>query len=275
MTHTNDDEETGEMLQPATALSADVPSASVPPTITASAETTNSDDGPDHNDDTQYESASEEDPMSAPVLAFSDHRARHVLEEKTDKDLLFEIRDGDERALDEIIRRKTGPLLQVAYRIVGDMEEARDIVQVTFFRLWENRDKFDARWSPNTWIYRICSNLAIDYLRSRRSKERKREPVRLYMRDLAASSSRHELESLHESEVMSIFHELAGELTEKQRLVFIMRELEDRPSKEVAEVVGCRESTVRNHLFNARKVLRVALLERYPEYARSHAEERS
>lgn len=214
----------------------------------------------------------EDDPMSAPVLAFSDRRARHALEEKTDKELLFAIRDDDERALDEIIRRKTGPLLQVAYRIIGDMEEARDIVQVTFFRLWENRDRFDARWSPNTWIYRICSNLAIDYLRSRRSKERKRDPVRLHMRDLAASSSRHEFESLHESEVMGIFHELADELTEKQRVVFIMREIEDRPSKEVADVVGCRESTVRNHLFNARKILRKALIERYPEYAREHAE---
>lgn len=208
--------------------------------------------------------------MSAPVLAFSEHRARHALAEKSDKDLLFEIRDNDERALDEIIRRKTGPLLQVAYRIIGDMEEARDIVQVTFFRLWENRDRFDARWSPNTWIYRICSNLAIDYLRSRRSKERKTEPVRLHMRDLAASSVRHELEGMHENEVMAIFYELADELTEKQRLVFILREIEDRPSKEVAEVVGCRESTVRNHLFNARKVLRTALIERYPEYARHH-----
>ena len=49
---------------------------------------------------------------------------------------------------------------------IGDAlrEEARDVVQVTFLRLWENRRKFDDRWSPNTWIYRIATNLAIDVL---------------------------------------------------------------------------------------------------------------
>jgi RNA polymerase sigma-70 factor (ECF subfamily) len=66
---------------------------------------------------------------------------------------------------------------------------------------------------------------------------------------------------------MGIFHELAAELTEKQRAVFLLREVEGMSSQEVADVVGCRESTVRNHLFNARKILRRELVARYPEYA--------
>jgi RNA polymerase sigma-70 factor (ECF subfamily) len=206
-------------------------------------------------------------------LAYSAARHRASWTERSDRDLLQGIRTGDEMALDELIVRKTGPLLQLAFRILGDREEARDVVQVAFFRVWENRERFDDRWSPNTWIYRIVNNLAIDHLRSRQSRERQVEPVRRHLRQVADSHSRRRFSSLGESEVMDIFRELAGELTEKQRSVFILRELEGLSSQEVAEVLGCRESTVRNHLFNARRVLRRSLLERYPEYAGAYADE--
>lgn len=209
----------------------------------------------------------DDDAMSL-TLAYSASRHRETLVERTDRELLWAIRDqGDEAALDALIARKTGPLIQLAYRMVGDLEEARDIVQVTFFRLWEHRDRFDDRWSPNTWIYRICSNLSIDHIRARKSRDRLAEPVRLHLRDLAVGNADSDLSSLEETEVLTIFQELAGDLTEKQRMVFLLREVEDRSSKEVAEIVGCRESTVRNHLFNARKLLRKAVVKRYPEYA--------
>lgn len=205
-----------------------------------------------------------------PHLAYSRSEHRQRLAEASDRELLFALQEGDESALDELVERKTGPLLQLAYRILGDSEDARDVVQVTFFRLWENRDRFDRRWSPNTWIYRIATNLAIDQLRSRQSRKRYYEPYRLHLQDAADSRSARDLTGLGESEVMGIFHELAAELTEKQRTIFLLREVEGLPSKDVAEISGCRESTVRNHLFNARKILRRALLERYPEYAQAH-----
>src|SRR5690349_11002910 len=105
-------------------------------------------------------------------LVVSNRAVRPCWQELTDRDLLVEVRDGSEAALNELIGRKTRPLLQLAQRILGDAEEARDVVQVTFFKVWENRRKFDDRWSPNTWIYRIASNLAIDHLRARRSREK-------------------------------------------------------------------------------------------------------
>ena len=204
---------------------------------------------------------------SGPTLAYSrtEHRAR--LRAATDKELLLALRDGEEQALDELMQRKTNPLLKLVYRILNDAEEARDVVQVTFFRLWEKRDRFDQRWSPNTWIYRIATNLAIDQLRSRRSRQKNLEPIRLHQQDAFSLRSRRDRAQVHEHEVMAIFHELAGELTDKQRSVFLLREVEGMASKEVAQIVGCRESTVRNHLFNARKILRRELIERYPEYA--------
>ncbi len=71
--------------------------------------------------------------------------------------------------------------------------------------------------------------------------------------------------------MVRILRELAAGLTERQRLVFLLRELEGLSSREVAEILGCRASTVRNHLFTARKHLREELKRRYPEYAREEA----
>lgn len=208
-----------------------------------------------------------------PELAYSANRHRQELTEASDKELLLAMQDDDELALDELIGRKTGPLVQLAYRILGDYEEARDVVQVTLFRVWENREKFNPRWSPNTWIYRIANNLAIDHLRSRKSREKTHEPVRQHLRQVADSRDRRSLTELHDDEVMEIFQELAAELTEKQRMVFMLREIEGLSSKEVGEALGCRESTVRNHLFNARKLLRREVVRRYPEYAPADAGE--
>jgi RNA polymerase sigma-70 factor (ECF subfamily) len=221
-----------------------------------------------------------DDDRSAPVyrgemieLVYSRRQSRQSppWAEVSDRDLLFALREGDEAALNELIGRKTKPLLQLVTRILGDLEEARDVVQVTFFKVWENRAKFDERWSPNTWIYRIASNLAIDHLRSRRSRERSQEPVRQHLRQVADGRAHRDLSRLQQGEVAAIFRELAGSLSEKQRMVFLMREVEGLSSPEVAAILGCRESTVRNHLFNARKYLRGELLRRYPEYAANFA----
>ncbi len=209
--------------------------------------------------------------MTMLELVYSATRHRVSWAERSDRDLLLAVREGDEAALNELIGRKTKPLIQLVQRILGDSEEARDVVQVTFFKVWENRQKFDERWSPNTWIYRIASNLAIDHLRSRRSRERSHEPVRQHLRQVADASSSRDLAGLQHSEVAAIFRELSTGLSEKQRMVFLLREMEGLSSPEVAGILGCRESTVRNHLFNARKYLRRELLKRYPEYAAGFA----
>jgi RNA polymerase sigma-70 factor (ECF subfamily) len=195
--------------------------------------------------------------------------------EVSDRDLLVAMREDDEAALNELIKRKTKPLLQLCHRILGDVDEGRDVVQVTFFKVWENRQRFDGRWSPNTWIYRIASNLAIDHLRSRRSRERCEEPVRQYLLQVADSRATRDLSSLQQTEVGAIFRELSAGLSEKQRVAFLLHELEGLSSPEVAEILDCRESTVRNHLFNARKYLRREVLKRYPEYAGTFSRETS
>lgn len=205
--------------------------------------------------------------MTMLELVYSATRHRISWADRSDRELLLAVRDSDEGALDELIGRKTKPLIQLVQRILGDVEEARDVVQVTFFKVWENRKKFDERWSPNTWIYRIASNLAIDHLRSRKSRERSTEPVKQHLLHLADANAGRDLSGLQQSEVAAIFRDLSAGLSDKQRMVFLLREMEGLSSPEVAGILGCRESTVRNHLFNARKYLRRELVRRYPEYA--------
>ena len=202
--------------------------------------------------------------MTVARLVYSQREERERWSAATDLELLEGLRADSEPALDELVRRKTPALLQVASRILGDLEEARDVVQVAFLRAWEHRARYDPRWSPNTWIYRIVTNLAIDHLRSRKSRERHHEPYRKQLRQVEGARGFAELQ---QREVDAIFSELAGELSEKQRLAFLLREVEGLSSPEVAAVLDCRESTVRNHLFNARKVLQREIRRRYPEYA--------
>ncbi len=212
--------------------------------------------------------ASAVQPMAVPSLIYSSRRQQDAGNEVSDLELLKAVQQDDEAALDQLIERKTAPLLQLAHRIVGDREEARDIVQVAFLRVWEKRRRFKDRWSPNTWLYRITTNLAIDHLRFRKSRQRRVEPVRWHLRRLADSRNRVELSSLQQREVTAIFQSLASCLSERQRLVFVLRGVEGLDSREVAEILGCTTSTVRNHLFAARKKLRRELALRYPEYAR-------
>ncbi|HEX3555475.1 MAG TPA: RNA polymerase sigma factor [Thermoanaerobaculia bacterium] len=194
--------------------------------------------------------------------------ARAPWAEATDRDLLMAVREGDESALNELVSRKTRPLLQLCQRILGgDLEEARDVVQVTFFKVWENRRKFDTRWAPNTWMYRIASNLAIDHLRSRKTRERSQEPVRQHLLQVADGRAQRDLSRMQQTEIASVFRELSTALSEKQRMVFVLHEIEGLSSAEVAKIIDSRESTVRNHLFNARKILRQEVRRRFPEYA--------
>ena len=202
-----------------------------------------------------------------PHLVYSRAEERARWSEADDRELLAALRDDQEAAFDALIERKAEGLTRHAVRMVGDAEEARDIVQLTFLRVWLHRRRYSARWSPNTWLYRIATNLAIDHLRSRRGRDAQREPFRSHLHAVVESRRNAALAELDRTDVANVLAELAGGLSERQRAAFLLREMEGLSSPEVARVLGCTESTVRNHLFTARKHLRRELLRRFPEYA--------
>ncbi len=184
----------------------------------------------------------------------------------SDRELLSATSRGDRDAFTELVDRKTEPLVYLAFRIVGDREEAKDLVQLAFLRAWEHRERYNPRWAANTWLYRITTNLGIDYIRARTTRQRKTEPVRYHLRAVHARAEGG-FESVMAAETLSILRDLASDLSARQRKAFWLREVEGLSSKEVAEVLECSESTVRNHLFSARVKLRRELTRRFPEYA--------
>lgn len=130
-------------------------------------------------------------------------------------------------------------------------------------KAWENLAKYDPAWSFSTWLYRITTNLAIDTLRARTSRERTHVAhLRLVGESVGPTAPR----ALSEQEVQRIFGELARVLTPTQRAAFVLREVEGLSTAETAQALGCSEATVRNHIFQARAALRRELAARYPEY---------
>gem|GEM_PF-391975 len=183
--------------------------------------------------------------------------------EHDDRQLAALARGGDEPAFALLVHRHQAGVRRCAARILGDDEEARDIAQLAFVRAWENLAKYDVAWAFSTWVYRIASNLAIDVLRSRDSRDRTHAAhLRLVGESVDPSAPR----DLAEGEVKRIFAELASCLTPHQRAAFVLREVEGLATAEVAEALGCSEATVRNHVFQARATLRKELAARYPEY---------
>lgn len=186
-----------------------------------------------------------------------------VSEPRDDRDLVGAALGGDESAFAELVRRHQAGVRRCAARILLDAEEARDIAQLAFIRAWENLARYDPTWSFSTWLYRIASNLAIDTLRSRESRDRTHAG---HLRLVGDAVEPIALGLLSEHEVSRIFDELAAALPPMQRAAFVLREVQGVPTAEVAAALECTEATVRNHVFQARQALRRELARRYPEY---------
>lgn len=172
---------------------------------------------------------------------------------------------GDEDAFAALVKRHSGGLHRAVARILCDDAEAWDVVQMAFVRAWERLDRYDSRWSFATWLYRIGTNLAIDLIRARSSRERAHQ-AGMEHRLRVVGESAPTSAATDEREVDRILRQLVGVLTPQQRAAFVLREVEGLDTAEVAEALGCTTTTVRNHIFQARKLLRREMEQRFPEY---------
>ncbi len=172
---------------------------------------------------------------------------------------------GDARAFDDLVLLKREQVVRTAYQVTGDLEDARDVAQRVFLRLWKILDRFDPRRRFDTWVYRITVNAAIDHLRSRGAR-----PVLQPLPDdpsglEAVAEAPGAERAVDLAELQRIFMRLASRLAPKQRAAFVLREMEGRDTAEVARIMNVRESTVRNHLLQARRILRAGLEKEYPD----------
>ncbi len=185
-------------------------------------------------------------------------------EERDDRALVEASRQGDSSAFEELVSRKSGKVYGLCYRVIGNAEDAKDISQLVFIKLWENLEKYDPAFAFDTWLYRMVTNIAIDFMRSRNSREATANST---LRLIKTEEEANQGKALQHKEIEAVFHDVSAALSPRQKTVFVMNQMEDLQLAEIARILGSSESTVRNHLFNARKTMQRELRRRYPEYA--------
>jgi RNA polymerase sigma-70 factor (ECF subfamily) len=183
--------------------------------------------------------------------------------DQDDLELIRAAAAGDRRAFDELIRLKRERVVRAAYQITGDLEDALDVAQSVFLKLWRGLERFDPRRRFDTWVYRITVNAAIDMLRSRGPRGAM-QPLPEDPAELGQAAGLDQEERLDRRRLQQAFLRLAARLAPRQRAVFVLREIEGLATSEIAEVLGVTESTVRNHLLHARRALRTGLERDYP-----------
>ncbi len=182
---------------------------------------------------------------------------------RDEAELIREAARGDAGAFEELVLLKRERVVRTAYQITGDLEDARDVAQWVFVRLWKVLRRFDPGRRFDTWLYRITVNAAIDLLREkgpRGALQPLPEDASALAADRAPSAER----AVDLKELQRAFLRLASRLAPKQRAAFVLREIEGLSTEEVARALDVRESTVRNHLLQARRLLRDGLEREYP-----------
>jgi len=177
---------------------------------------------------------------------------------QTEKILLDQAREGQERAFTQLVEAHSERAIALAWRLVGHREDAEEIAQEAFLRLYHALATFRGESSVATWLYRTVSRLAIDHLRREqlkkrlfffRSNEASERPDPL--ETAADPSTNSPLDRLLAKEVANRMQLVLNQLPPQQKAVFVLRHLEELSLKEIAETLNLEEGTVKAHLHRA------------------------
>jgi RNA polymerase sigma-70 factor, ECF subfamily len=174
--------------------------------------------------------------------------------------LVAAAKDGDRAAFDELVRMTYVETYTLAYRLTGDEEDARDVVQEAYLRAYRGLDRFRGDAQFSTWLYRITANCAATHL-GRRNRHRHDEL------DEATGGVDHHPD--HDPELRADADDLRGRLRgaldalpPKLRAVVVLRDVYDLPHETIAAELGISESAAKVRLHRARNKLRDQLFPR-------------
>ena len=176
------------------------------------------------------------------------------ISQANETELVTRAQNGDRNAFSELVRTHAQGVLNVIYRMCGDMQVAEDAAQETFIQAWLRLPSYRPRASLRNWLYRIAVNMAIDMLR----KEKRILPGAV--EDLNLTDSRPGPEALAaSSERTKMVQEAVLALPEASRAVLVLREYEGLSYQEIADALDIPVGTVMSRLNYARKLLREKL----------------
>ena len=186
----------------------------------------------------------------------------------TDSDVIREAQRGNRAAFDELVYRYDKQVLSIAARYVNQAEDAKDIYQEVFLRVYRGLKKFQARSEFSTWLYRITTNVCFTH-GARRKKHAHRMQDNEYgdndMEDhgtLGVSGQTSDQHTLN-MEISSRVQQALSTLSAQQKLVFTLKHYEGYKLREIAVMTDISEGTVKKHLFIATQRLRDQLKDLY------------
>jgi RNA polymerase sigma-70 factor (ECF subfamily) len=163
---------------------------------------------------------------------------------------------GDKEAFRWLVQTYQRLVFSLSLKMLCDEEEAKDIVQETFIRVWQNIGSYDPERPFVTWLYTIASRLCLDRLKGMKRLLPLPEDESLLRRFATNIDSSRTIEN---REWMAVVRMLAEGLSTKQRLVFTLCHLEELSSEEVEEITGMDAKQVKSNLYVARQTIRKQL----------------
>lgn len=181
--------------------------------------------------------------------------------------LMVRVRDTDDRgAFEELVERFQHRLVGIMHHLVGNREEAEDLAQEVFLRVYRTRQKYSPSAKFSTWLFTIANNLALNSLR-----DHKRKPtVSLAVRDsgplgprpqeqLAVDTATPPGHNLQQSEIADVIRRALDDLNDRQKMAVVLNKFEDMGYAEIADVMGLTPKAVKSLLSRARQRLREVL----------------
>jgi RNA polymerase sigma-70 factor (ECF subfamily) len=178
---------------------------------------------------------------------------------------------GDEAAFEQLVRRHYAQIHRWALARTGDRDDADDVTQEVLMRLNRHLSSFDGRSRFTTWLYQVTSSAAADL--HRKQARRERLAVRVGREPAPTSHDpREEHDAADEKRVSGLVRTFLEELSERQREIFDLCDLQGFGPAEVSAMLKLEPVTVRSHLFRARKAIREKILESSPELVEGYGD---
>ena len=169
----------------------------------------------------------------------------------SDQHIIAKAITGDGPAFRQLVERHQGFVYRLACRFVGTVGDAEDITQEAFIRLWKNLHRYKPEIKVTTWLYKIVTNLCLDFLKSRDNRSSKRM-TDIYEHSEIPSNSTTDQPILTEELLLAV-ERLTAELGPKQKAVFILRDLEEVEVGEIAQILSMDAGQVKSNLYYARR----------------------
>lgn len=176
----------------------------------------------------------------------------------TDEDIVDRIVNGEQHLFEQLMRKYNQRMYRISMSIINDDKEAEDIMQITYINAYQQLRKFEKRSSFSTWLTRILIYESLLHKR-RGAKLRKA----LVEKEDNTSHNDTPLKGLMNKELKEILEKTVGDLPEKYRIVFVMREVEEMSTLETAQALDLGESNVKIRLSRAKEMLKTALIKNW------------